>query len=96
MAVVLLLAACSDSDSGSRADSTDTTQGESTADRDEAADAELLSGSDGGSGSIPHGLQPTDVGRDLIFTAEVELVVDDVDAAAAESLQAIEAVGGLL
>jgi hypothetical protein len=99
---VLLLAACSGDSSDSATSNTDTEQGGSLADRDFAAEdsaspaAEPSDDAAGGANGIPTGLQPTNTGRDLIFTADIELVVDDVDAAADASLQAIEAVGGLL
>jgi len=41
-------------------------------------------------------LQPTELGRDLIFTARSEMVVDDVAGAGLEAQQTIASVGGFL
>lgn len=41
-------------------------------------------------------LQPTDIGRDLIFTARISVVVDDVGLAGAAAQQAMGGIGGLL
>ena len=49
-----------------------------------------------GQAVVNSALQPADIGRDLIFTATVEVVVDDVAAAGQRTQQAMETVGGLL
>lgn len=41
-------------------------------------------------------LQPIDIGRDIIFTATIEVAVDDLSAASQLALTRIEAMGGLL
>ncbi len=47
-------------------------------------------------GAIPAALQPADIGRDIIYTAEVSVQVDDVDGAAQRAMTEMAALGGLL
>lgn len=49
-----------------------------------------------GSGGIQPVVQPSDIGRDIIFTADVVVAVTNVAAAGEEATNAIEALGGFL
>lgn len=50
-----------------------------------------------GSGGVrPIALQPADIGRDIIFTADLTVAVSDVAAAGIEATSVVESVGGLL
>lgn len=50
-----------------------------------------------GSGGVPlEGLQPIDIGRDIIFRADLVVAVDDVEAAGAEAGTIIQSLGGFL
>ncbi len=51
---------------------------------------------EGQGGAIPAALQPADIGRDIIYTAEVRVQVDDVDGAAQKAMGEMAALGGLL
>ncbi|HEC09415.1 MAG TPA: DUF4349 domain-containing protein [Acidimicrobiales bacterium] len=53
-------------------------------------------GTEGEVGAIPAALQPADIGRDIIYTAEVSIQVDDVDGAAQSAMREMAALGGLL
>ncbi len=48
------------------------------------------------SAATPTGLTPADLGRDIIFTAEVEVDVDDVASAGEEAVAAIDRLGGFV
>lgn len=63
-----------------------------------AEEAEPASdGSIGGGGvSDTAALQPVDIGRDIIFTATIDVEVDDIVVASQEALDAVQGVGGLL
>jgi hypothetical protein len=50
----------------------------------------------GSSETDPGALQPIDIGRDIVFTATIEVEVDDVAAAGRDALAAVEGVGGML
>jgi hypothetical protein len=109
LAVVLLAGACSDSDSETSAGEA-TVATEAMADFDSGdtgggVSDDAVSESDAEAPESPPAigqpvgnaaLQPTDIGRDLIFTARIDVVVDDVALAGAEAQQAIGRVGGLL
>jgi hypothetical protein len=105
LGLALMVAACGDSDDDSSSaslteavddSSEDEAMGVST--EGEAADtAASLDGDDAAGGlGIPAALQPTDIGRSIVFTARLEVVVDDVVGAGDSALQAMEGIGGLL
>ena len=81
-----------------------TTEGEAATEEDTYDDAEpagsepqQLTATASGSGAVvPAADIPADLGRKIIFTAEVELDVDDVAAAGAEAVRAIESVNGFV
>lgn len=62
----------------------------------DAAAAESVPGSLAGQAVANSALQPTDIGRDLIFTASIDVVVDDVALAGAEAQRTMQGLGGLL
>jgi len=55
-----------------------------------------VSASVGQGAAVPVAVVPADLGRKIIFTADVELDVDDVAAAGAEAVRAIESIGGFV
>lgn len=66
---------------------------------------EAMEDSDGGDSELGSGgaaapsggaLQPINIGRDIIFTAQISVEVEDVGTAGAEAQQAINEIGGLL
>ena len=63
------------------------------------SDAPAAAG-DGEAGSgasvVPAALAPQDIGRDIVFTGDIEIAVADVTSAAGEALRSVERVGGLL
>ncbi len=63
-----------------------------------ADDSEVTRLGTGGSASGENvgALQPVDIGRDIIFTAQIAVEVDDVGQAANEAMNEISALGGLL
>ncbi|MEM7338208.1 MAG: DUF4349 domain-containing protein [Actinomycetota bacterium] len=67
---------------------------------DDAIDAPEAADGDGestlGSGGVPITPTAADIGRKLIFTAEVTVGVDDVTAASAEAAEIIDGLGGFL
>lgn len=71
-------------------------------DRDEVADqlgeadTDAVAEPDSGAVQVPTALQPIDIGRDIVFTAAMELEADDVGLAAEQALQAVAPLGGLL
>ncbi len=46
--------------------------------------------------AVPTALTPTDIGRDIVFTATIDVEVTDVAAAAAEARDAVLALGGIV
>lgn len=111
VAAVTLVAACGDADDGDSSASADTETTAADFDAmgdDEVAEDRVAAGEEGeasaddgdaaagGAATANPALQPADIGRDLIFTAELEVVVDDVAAAGAAAQQKLEGVGGLL
>lgn len=54
------------------------------------------SGEEVGDGGVAPTALPTDIGRDIIFTADLQIAVTDVAAAGVEATQKIEALGGFL
>ena len=105
LGLALMLVACGDSDDDSSS-SAPTEAVEDSSDEEEmgvstegeAADAAEPLGDDDTAGGlgIPAALQPTDIGRSIVFTARLEVVVDDVAGAGDSALQAMEGIGGLL
>ena len=118
-ALLLLAAACGDSDSGSfggtdTAASPATTASSSrgidapafeTTATTAAASAELAlseqRASNGDSGgdetlALPAVLQPADIGRDIIFTAQIDVAVDDVALAGERAQRELAGLGGIL
>lgn len=49
-----------------------------------------------GNGGVPTALQPVDIGRQIIFTADLTVAVPDVASASAEATTVIESMGGFL
>ena len=66
------------------------------ADSDEPAASGEEGAAPAGGPTVPVALQPQDIGRDIVFTASVEVAVPDVARAAEEALLAVQAKGGLL
>jgi uncharacterized coiled-coil protein SlyX len=62
----------------------------------EGADAEDAPAALGDGGVVPTGFQPEDINRDIIFTADVTVAVDDVAAAGTEATRVVEGLGGFL
>jgi hypothetical protein len=65
------------------------------------AEEPSASGGDGGrplgtGGAETGALQPIDIGRDIVFTAQIEVAVDDVVVAGRQALTVIESLGGML
>ena len=46
--------------------------------------------------AVPTALTPADIGRDIVFTATIDVQVDDVAAAGSEARDAIVAIGGIV
>ncbi|MFQ5554178.1 MAG: DUF4349 domain-containing protein [Acidimicrobiia bacterium] len=65
-----------------------------TPESDEGRDAGA--GSLGNGGIAPTALQPADIGRDIIFTADLTVAVTDVARAGQEATSIIESLGGLM
>lgn len=64
---------------------------------DAAADGDATEGgSELGTGGIQPIVQPSDIGRDIIFTADLTVAVTDVGRAGEEATRAVEALGGFL
>ncbi len=78
-----------------RAVSASADEGESAPLRQQS-DVPALGTGGSGDGSAPGALQPINIGRDIIFTAEISVAVDNVGEAAGEAMRAIETLGGLL
>ena len=107
LGLTLMVAACGDSDDDSSGSADFTSESDDNSSEDEgmgvstegeAGDtAASLDGDDAaGVLGIPAALQPTDIGRSIVFTARLEVVVDDVVGAGDSALQAMEGIGGLL
>ncbi len=98
--------------SGAASDTTEAMQDDELAEFDDGADAMADSDSDlvdvgdeafGGAADTPvqnaqdvPPLQPVDIGRDIIYTATIDVAVEDLSAASQDALGRIEAMGGLL
>ncbi len=74
----------------------DDTTGVTSAASEAGQDATAQNDSGIGSGGIEPVVQPTDLGRDIIFTAEVTVAVTNVAEAGEEATNAMEALGGFL
>ncbi len=61
-----------------------------------AAEGDAGSQAIGTGGADVGALQPTDIGRDIVFTAQIDVAVDDVVIAGQQALTVIESLGGLL
>ncbi|MEE9414591.1 MAG: DUF4349 domain-containing protein [Acidimicrobiales bacterium] len=80
-----------DSTSGDAPDNT-----EAPADQEESFERSSPLGDGGAAASSGGANQPIDIGRDIIFTAQISVEVEDVGTAGAEAQQAINEIGGLL
>ena len=106
----LVLAACSGGNDDSASDAfaevrddaddgaTQPSEGAADEDGDEGAtdSAEAAPAGDGAAGAVPVVPAQVDLGRDIIYTATVELRVDDVGEATRAAQQAIAGLGGVL
>ena len=69
---------------------------ETTSTDDAMADAEADTDQGGDALAQPTALTPADLGRDIIFRAEITVDVDDVASAGREATQRLEALGGVV
>jgi hypothetical protein len=96
--LVLVAAACGGSDDeGAASDVTTAGASAESAGTDLSRDG-AAAGEDalGSGGAVPVVAQATDIGRDIIFTAQITVAVTDVASAGAEATRIIESMGGFL
>ena len=64
---------------------------------DSAEGLSRLSGNDADNGlAVPTALTPADLGRDIIYTAEISVQADDVEAASREAVAIVQGLGGIV
>jgi len=99
---VAAFAACSDDDTGGGSDGVDDGGGERVEEEatlDESVDADTEAGGAAEASPAPESFSPDqlpDAEREIIYTAQLEVVADDVDAAADEAVQLVGDAGGIV
>ena len=63
---------------------------------DDAEFAIVETVSDDGGLAVPTALTPADLGRDIIYTAEISVQADDVEAASREAVSIVQGLGGIV